>query len=170
MFCPVAYIHAQAFTARFAPSMQLYHPRHKTACRALQVLFLRFAPFYRRRYQTDTSGYNAACATLDSIPATGRLAPIPDTSATPDAVQASIATDHASPAGSASPPVQGQPGGGFDASHARRLAIWYCVSGQGAPGQPSTLHQAEQSSGRDAAGGAEPLAALAAVLFRAFAR
>ena len=39
------------------------------------------------------------------------------------------------------------------------------VSSQGAPGQPGTLHQAEQSSGRGAAGGSEPLAALATALF-----
>jgi hypothetical protein len=44
--------------------MQLYHPRHKTAHRALQWLFLRFAPFYRRKYQTDTSGYNTTCGAL----------------------------------------------------------------------------------------------------------
>ena len=62
----------------------------------------------------------------------------------PDAAQVSTAAYHASPAGSSptvcgslasaapcapadgstSPPVQGQPGGGFDASHARRLTIW----------------------------------------------
>ena len=34
---------------------------------------------------------------------------------------------------SASPPAQAQPGGGFDASHVRRLVIWHRVSGQGAP-------------------------------------
>jgi hypothetical protein len=54
---------------------------------------------------------------------------------------------------------------GLDASHARRLAIWHRVSGQGAPGQSGTLHPAGQSSGRNAAGGAEPLAAIAAALF-----
>lgn len=54
---------------------------------------------------------------------------VPDTSATPDAAQVSTApycnkaykmvqhiADHANPAG--------QPGGGLDASHARRFAIW----------------------------------------------
>ena len=71
--------------------MQLYRQRHKTAHKALQWRFLRFATFFSPRYQTDTSGYNAACATLDGIQATGRLAPIPDTSATPDAVQVSTA-------------------------------------------------------------------------------
>jgi hypothetical protein len=48
--------HTQAFIAAFITSMQLYRPRYKTAHMALQALFLQFAPFYRRRYQTDTSG------------------------------------------------------------------------------------------------------------------
>ncbi len=61
----------------------LYSPRRKTAHRALQCLFLLFATFYRRRYQTDTSGYNAACATLERTHAPGRPAPIPDTTAAP---------------------------------------------------------------------------------------
>lgn len=67
--------------------------------------------------------------------------------------------------GSASPPVQGQPGGGFDASRVRRLAIWHRVSSQGAPGQPVTLYPAGQSSSKGVAGGAEPLAATAVSLF-----
>lgn len=58
-----------------------------------------------------------------------------------------------------------QPGGGLDAPNARRLAIWHRVSNQGAPDQPCTLHQEIQPSSRGAAGGAEPLAALAASLF-----
>ena len=82
--------------------------------------------------------------------------------------------DYASPAGSApascgslasatpgapsewssSPPVQGQPGGGLDASRARRLEAWHRFSGQGAPA--GTLYPA---------GGAEPLTATAAALF-----
>lgn len=76
--------------------------------------------------------------------------------------------DHASPAGSAptvcgslasaapgasaeesaSPPVQGQPGGL-----------------QSGTGQPGTLRPAGQSSGRGTAGGAEPLTATAVSLF-----
>lgn len=69
----------------------------------------------------------------------------------------------ASAEGSASPPVQGQPGGGFDTSHARRLAIWHRVSSQGAPA--GNIHPAGQSSSRGAASGAEPLAAVAVSLF-----
>jgi hypothetical protein len=48
----------------------------------------------------------------------------------------------------------------LDASHARRITIWHRVSSTG-----STLHPAGQTSGRDTAGGAEPMAALAASLF-----
>lgn len=63
--------------------MQLYHPRPKTAHRALQRFFLRLHQFNRQRYQTDASGYNTTCATLEGIPAPGRAPPIPDTTATP---------------------------------------------------------------------------------------
>lgn len=59
--------------------MQLYRPRHKTAHRALQWLFLMFALFYRCKYQTDTSGYNTTCATLERITAPQHLQCIPDT-------------------------------------------------------------------------------------------
>ena len=52
--------------------MQLYHQHRKTARRALQALFRLFAPFYRRKYQTNTSGYNTACTTLERITAPGR--------------------------------------------------------------------------------------------------
>lgn len=83
LFCPVAYSHAQAFTARFVPFMQLYRQRRKTARRALQRLFLQFVPLSRPRYQTDTSGYNTVCATLDRITAPGRAQLIPDTTVTP---------------------------------------------------------------------------------------
>ena len=70
-FALLQYSRIQAFTARFVPSMQLYCPRHKTAHRALRGLFLRFAPFYRPQYQTDTNGYNTACTTLELINAPG---------------------------------------------------------------------------------------------------
>ena len=72
----------QAFTARFAVSMQLYRLRNKTAHTALQRLFLQLHPFNRPRYQTDTSGYNTTCATLEGIHAPGHAPPIPDTTAT----------------------------------------------------------------------------------------
>lgn len=105
----------------FVPSMQLYSPRHKTAHRASQRLFLRLHPLNRPRYQHDTSGYNAACATLGAA----------QVSTTVYYNKVYKRADHASPAGSAPtvcrslasaapgvpaegsapPPVQGQPGG-----------------------------------------------------------
>lgn len=57
--------HIQAFTARFATSMQLYRPHRKTAHRALQGSFRRFDPLHRPRHQTETNGYNTACTTLE---------------------------------------------------------------------------------------------------------
>ena len=82
-FARMQYSHTQAFTARFAVLMQLYHPCHKTAHMALQWHFLRLRPFNRPRYQTDKSGYNTTCATLEGIHAPGRAQQIPDTTATP---------------------------------------------------------------------------------------
>lgn len=127
----------QAFTARFAVSMQLYHPRNKTAHRDSQGLFLRLHPFNRPRYQTNTSGYNTTCTTLERIHAPGRAQPIPDTTATP---------------------------GRCTGQHRPPIIIRY-IRGQTMPaaaGQRLHLHRV---SGRGAAGGAEPLAAPAAYLF-----
>lgn len=72
LFCPATIRPIQTFTAAFISSMQLYRQRHKTARRALQALFLRFCPLNRPRYQTDTSGYNTICATLEHITAPER--------------------------------------------------------------------------------------------------
>ena len=107
-----------------------------------------------------------------------RCAPVMDPCQTAQQI-----ADHASPAGSAPavcgslasaapcspadwsayPPAQAHPGGGFDASRARRLETWHRVSGHGAPA--GTIYPAGQSSSRSAAGGAEPLAAAAVPLF-----
>lgn len=81
-FAQIQYSPIQAFTARFAVSMQ-FHPRHKTVYRALQRLFLRLHPLNRPRYKADKSGYNVTCDTLEGIHAPGRPHPIPDTTATP---------------------------------------------------------------------------------------
>lgn len=166
-------IHIQAFTASFAPSMQLYRTCRKTAHRALQQLFLRFAPFNRPQYQTGKSGYNAACATLEHITAPQRLQRIPDTSATPDAVQVSTAAYYNK--------VYKGAGVRLLWIHARRCNTSQTMPARRgqrlhlhrvspaafdlAPGQPDTLHPAGQSSGKGTAGGAEPLAALAVSLF-----
>ena len=98
----------------FCRPCNLYSQITKTVYRALQGLFLGFVPFYRRKYQTDTSGYNTACATLERLPAPGRLAPIQDTTVTPGRytgqhsrpiiiryIRVQHIADHASPAGSA---------------------------------------------------------------------
>lgn len=76
-FALLQYSRIQAFTARFVPSTQLYHQHHKTAHRALQWLFLLLYQLARPRYQTDTSGYNTACATLGRITAPQHLQHIP---------------------------------------------------------------------------------------------
>lgn len=90
-FALLQYSPIKTFTARFVPSIKLYRQHHKTAHRALQGLFMQLVQFYRLQYQTDKSGYNAACATLERITARKHIQRIPDTSATPDAVQLSTA-------------------------------------------------------------------------------
>ncbi len=83
LFARMQHSPMQAFTTCFAVSMQLYRPHYKTAHRDLQWLFLRLHPLNRPRYQTDKSGYNTTCDTLENIHAPGRAKPIPDTTATP---------------------------------------------------------------------------------------
>lgn len=48
-------------------SCNLYRTRYKTAHKALQGIFLQLCPLNSPRHQTDTSGYNTACATLERI-------------------------------------------------------------------------------------------------------
>ena len=81
-FARMQYSPMQAFIACFAVSMQLYRPRHKTARRALQGLFLRLYLLSCPRYQTDTTSHCTTCSTLERIHAPGRFQPIPDTTAT----------------------------------------------------------------------------------------
>lgn len=90
LFCHAAIRPIQAFTARFAPLMQLYSQHHKTAHRALQALFQLFAVFFHccaavhpdiPHHLRHAGAYHSTAAPL----------PIPDTSATPDTVQASAA-------------------------------------------------------------------------------
>ena len=57
-FALLQYSHIQAFTARFVPSMQLYHQHSKAAHRALHWLFQLFAVFCRRCV-SGASGYTA---------------------------------------------------------------------------------------------------------------
>lgn len=92
LFCPAAIQpHTIVYSAFCSVNAILYRPRHKTARRALQALFLQFVPLSRHRYQTDTSSYNTACATLERTITSQHLQHIPDTTATPDAVQVSTA-------------------------------------------------------------------------------
>lgn len=173
-FALLQYNPIQAFTARFASSMQLYRQRHKTAHKALQVFFLLFDPFNRSRYQTDTSGYNATCSTLERITAPCASSVYPNTTATPGRCTAQrrppiiiryIMVQRRAPVVDPCQTVQ------HIADHASPAACNLApASNQGAPGLSGTLHPAGQSSSRDAAGGAESLTATAASLFRAFAR
>lgn len=92
LFCPAAIQpHTSVYSGFYYVHARLYRHRNKTAHRDLQGLFLQFVPLSRRRYQTDTSSYNTVCDTLERAHAPGRPAPIPDTTATPDAVQLSTA-------------------------------------------------------------------------------
>ena len=185
-FALLQYSHTQAFTARFVPSVQLYRPRRKTVHRALQWLFLRLHPLNRLQYQTDTSGYNTTCDTLEHTTAPQHLQHIPDTSATPDAVQASGAAyynkvykerspvmdpcqtvqhtaDHSSPAGSA-PTACGS---------LANATLGAPAEGSASPpiqGQSGTLHPAGQSSSRGRGGRRGTIGGYRRISFRAVAR
>lgn len=170
------YSHSQAFTAAFVLSMQLYRPRRKTAHRALRWRFRLLAVFCRccmaahptiLYFLRHAGAYHSA-----RTPCTGQHS----RTIIIRYIRVQHIADHASPAGSApaacgslasatpgapaevsaSPPVQGQPGGDLDASHARRLAVWHRVNGQGWSARPPLPGWA---------GGAEPLTAAAAALF-----
>ena len=93
LFCPDAIqTHASIYGVFCAIHAKLYRPRRKTAHRALQWRFLRLCPLNRPLYRTGTSSYNnTGCDTLERAHAPGRPAPIPNTSATPYAVQVSTA-------------------------------------------------------------------------------
>lgn len=168
--------------------MQLYRPRHKTVHRALQWLFLRFAPFYYRRYQTDTSGYNTSCATLERITAPQHLQHIPECNrhtgrctgqhSRPIIIRyIRVRPCYGSVPDSAADCRPCQPGGvsGTNPAHllrGQRLHLYKVspaacnlapVSSQGAPA--GTIHPAGQSSGKGRAGGAESLTAIAVSFF-----
>lgn len=147
LFARMQHSPIQAFTACFAVQMQLYRPRRKTTHRALQGLFLQLHPLNRPRYQTDTSGYNTTCVMLEGIHAPGHAQPIPDTTATPER-------------------CTGQHRPSIIIRYIRGYSIPQTMPA--AAGQRLHLCRvspAGQSSSRGAAGGAEPLAATAAVLF-----
>lgn len=142
LFCP-ATVHPayKRLHCVLCSQCKLYSPHCKTVHRALQGLFLRFAPFYSRRYQTDKSGYNTACATLERITAPGR-----------------------SPAHTRYHRHAGRCTG----QHSRPIIIRYirvqrCSIPQTMPARRLVIWH--RVSSRGAAVGAEPLAAAAASLF-----
>lgn len=70
LFCPVAIcLNTSVYRGFYIIHAKLYRQHLKTAHRALQGRFRQFNPFYRRKYKTDTSGYNTTCATLERITA-----------------------------------------------------------------------------------------------------
>lgn len=175
LFCPATIQPHTSVYSTFCTAHELYRPRRKTAHGALQRLFPRFAPFYHRIYQTDTSGYNTACDTLErtTAPQPSSACQIPPPHRTlhrpaqppyynkvykdagtppvmdPCQTVQQIA-DHASPAAVS---MLSTPGG--------------LRSGTGQQSERTGWHPplAGQSSSMGAAGGAEPLAACAASLF-----
>lgn len=189
-FAQMQYSPIQAFTAGFAVSMQLYRPRLASVYTALQRLFLRLYPLNLRRYRPTQAAIIPPAPhwraytrpdTLNLYPRyhrhagrctgqhrppiiiryiRGQTMPAAAGQLLPCADRWQVLTrcqqyrPGAPAEGSASPPVQGQP----DGLH----------SGTGSvirAGRSGTLHPAGQSSGRGAAGGAEPLAATAASHF-----
>ena len=138
----------------------LYNPCPKTAHTALQWLFLRLCPLNRPQYQTDKSGYNTTCDTLEGIHAPGRTQPIPNTTAT----QGRCTGQHR-------PPIiimyirrqTMQARRGLDAFHARRLAIWHRSAVRARRLAPFTRRGSPATGARRR--GSEPLTAAAVSLF-----
>lgn len=79
LFCPAAVQPHTSVYSAFCAVRALYRTRYKTAHKALQGIFLQLCPLNSPRHQTDTSGYNTACATLERITASQHLQYIPDT-------------------------------------------------------------------------------------------
>ena len=139
-FALLQYSHIQAFTACFVPFMHLYNPRHKTAHRALQLLFLRLCQLNRTRYQTDTNCYNISCDTLESahtrpdalhryqIPAPRRT--LYRSAQPPIIIRWYIMVQGARPCYGSMPDSAAyrrpcQTGGSLDTSNARRRWLWH---------------------------------------------
>lgn len=83
LFCPAAIqTHTSVYRAFCSVNATIPHTSQNVA-QGFTGAFPTIDPFNRQRYQTDKSGYNAICATLEHITAPGRSAPIPDTTVTP---------------------------------------------------------------------------------------
>ena len=139
----------------------LYRPHHKTSHRDLQGRFLQFVPFYRCIYQTDTSSYNTACATLERI--TAAAAPPAHTRYQHHARTLYRSTQpsyyNKVYKGATVCPVMDPCQTVPQTMPARRLAIWHRSAVR--------AHRLALSTrrGSPVAGGAEPLTAAAASLF-----
>lgn len=157
--------------------MQLYHQHSKTARRALQGCFLQLHPFHRPQCQTDTSGYNTACATLVRITAPQHIQRVPNTNRHAGTLYSSAQPayyNNVYKGAKAHPCYRSMPDsaaycrpcqpGGVD----RWQVLTRCQQykhGAPAEGGAASPPVQDQPGGRSAAGGAEPLAACAASLF-----
>lgn len=151
LFCSATIRPRTSVYSAFCAVNAVYRPRNKTARRALQALFLRFIQSHHRRYQTDTSGYNTACTTLEHITAPHCLQRIPGyhhhagtlyRSAQPPYYNKVYKAQRCPPVIDLCQTVQ------HTTDHASPAACNLApVSGQGAPGQSGTLHPTGQSSG-----------------------
>lgn len=90
-FALLQYSPIQAFTARFVLAMRVIPSTPQNSARGFTVTLPAICPIQPPMSQTDTSGYNTACATLERITTPQHLQRIPDTNAAPDALQASTA-------------------------------------------------------------------------------
>ena len=145
---------------------KLYHPHHKTAHRALQWLFLRFAPFNRPRYQTNKGGYNTTCDTLSRYP---------DTTATPGRCagqhRPSIIIMYIR--GCRGAPCYGSMPEGTAhrrPCQRRRVSVSTCTGSAVRAGRSGTLHPAGQSSSKGHGGRRGTIGGFRRISFRAFAR
>lgn len=137
--------------------MQLYHQNTKTVYRASQGHFRQFDTLQNTQYSSYTSRLCTACATPEGIPSSTAPPPIPDTTATPDAIQVSAAAyyNKVYKRAAVRPVIDPCPLVHHSAGHARG----------GGSVHPACIRCRGQPSGRGVAGGAEPLTAIAVSLF-----
>ena len=154
----------------FPCKCNLYHQCHKIAHKALQRRFLRLHRLNRPRYHTDTTSHCTTCDTLESIHASGRAQPIPDTTATPGRCT-----------GQHRPPIiiryirgQTMPDGAAYRRPCQPGGVSMLpTSGTGSTvkgWQSGTLHRAGQSSGGERGGRRGTIGGFRRISFRAVAR
>lgn len=91
LFCPVAIQQHTSVYSAFCAVHAIIPPTQQNNAQGFAGAFPVICPILMPQYQTDTSGYNAVCDTLERITAPQHIQRIPDTTATPDAVQLSTA-------------------------------------------------------------------------------